>query len=224
MDRLKSITPRTTDEFTADEIAYENRRRAGATAALAAELGSRYSPSLARLDTYRVYHANQKPVLAAMRELLADQEAATKTTSLILFGSYGTGKDHLAAALLYEVISQYGTACRWVNGRNLFGASRDAISLERAEETVIGPLVEPGIVCVSDVLPIAGDLSPWQLDLFYRILDARYRRSAPTWLTVNVASEDDARKRFTPAIWERLYEHAIILPCFWPSYRTKANG
>src|SRR5262245_65114356 len=91
-------------------------------AALAKDLGPRYTPDLASLDTFHVYHEAQKPVVKRLHNIAAKlPELVAGGTGIVLFGSVGTGKDHLAAALLYRVAET--APASWANGRKVFGES-----------------------------------------------------------------------------------------------------
>lgn len=217
--RLDNVQAVSNEEIDATIAQEESIRRGTRVAKLATRLGARYGPAAATLDRFRIYDGKQRAVIARLRAIgdrLDELTAAGR--GIVLFGSVGTGKDHLAAAMLYAAIDRFGITAEWINGRDIFGASRAAMSEDRSEATVIRPLVQPQILCISDVLPVAGSLSDWNLDLLYRIFDSRYREMRPTWLTMNVVDEEDAKGRLLPPLWRRVKEGAELVPCFWPMY------
>ena len=227
LDGLGQIRKRTAEEeaeFRAKEVAAQRHReavdRSGWLVNLERELGPRYGRNRVSLDTYSVYDEEQRKVIKRVREIESKLEAMIADgAGLVLFGWVGTGKDHLAAALLYSAVRL--TSCKWANGRKVFGESRDRIKEERTERELIDSLTRPGVLCISDAIPIEGRQSDWNTDLMYRVVDERYHLLRPTWITANVRDTDDAQARFTQPVWDRLRDQAELIPCFWSSFRRE---
>lgn len=77
------------------------------------------------------------------------------------------------------------------------------------------------MLAISDPTPPLGEVrSDWQRSLLFRIVDRRYRDLKPTWVTINAASAEEAEKRLTPNIIDRLSHDAVIVRCNWKSFRT----
>lgn len=189
-------------------------------ARLAKDLGPRYSPKRASFSVYQMYDEAQSEIIARLRRIVGDIGGFVEAgCGLVLYGWVGTGKDHLAAAMLYAAAEHVNA--RWVNGRDVFGASRDAIAEAKGEKQLIAELIEPAVVCISDPIPIVGELSAWNVDLLYRVLDQRARYLRSTWMTLNVTDVADARKRLTPPVWDRVRDNAELLSCCWPSFRVE---
>jgi DNA replication protein DnaC len=208
------------------EAAQEKQRRTRMVESLAADMGPRYSPSRVSLDTFQTEGGKdgkaQSLVIIRLREIAAKLDAwVADGRGLVFIGSVGTGKDHLAAALLYHAASAFGLTCKWVNGRATFQASRDAMSSDKTEADLLRPLMSPTILCVSDPVPVGAALTPWNADLLYRVVDERYRHCRPTWLTLNVKNAEEADQRLTAPVWDRLRDQAEIVACFWDSYRRE---
>ena len=55
---------------------------------------------------------------------------------MVLYGSVGTGKDHLLAALLYHVASA-GIPTAWVSGEDLFLKVRDSMDTKEPEDKIM---------------------------------------------------------------------------------------
>jgi DNA replication protein DnaC len=85
-------------------------------------------------------------------------------------------------------------------------------------------MCRPQILAVSDPIPPMGETSAWNAALLYRIVEWRYRDLKATWMTLNAESLEEAQHLTTPAVFDRLREGAIMIPCFWPSYRGRARG
>jgi DNA replication protein DnaC len=212
-------------ERAMEEEATERRQLADRVAMLTRQLGERYSPERCNLDTFRLtVPEKQKPVIQRLREISSSlRKFVDDGHGLVFIGSVGTGKDHLAASMLYTAIRDFKIDSKWVNGRMIFQASRDAIHNDSAESEMIEPFLKPTILCISDPVPIGGTLSSWNVDLLYRLIDVRYHRMRPTWMTINVQTADEADKCLTPPVWDRLRDGAEIIRCFWPSFRRESR-
>jgi hypothetical protein len=186
----------------------------GAVDKLAEVLGSRYYPEKTRLDAYRLYHPAQRPVLERVRRIAgAIGQFVRQEQGLVLFGTTGTGKDHLLAAMLYAVV-RAGISCHWIGARQLTGT-------EKMVAPRIDAAARPKVLGFSDPIPPAGMPATWHLERFYDLLDRRDRRNRLTWVTLNAASKEAAEEALSAAVWSRMAQRAILIPCFWPDYRAR---
>lgn len=179
---------------------------------LVAAAGDRY-----RTCTLDNFTGEYRQLVAVLKEL-REYVRGGCTCGLVLFGPVGTGKDHLAFAICVESI-RLGKTVRWINGQRWFGSIRDAMDTNRSEADIILELATPDVLCISDPLPPIGQLTQHQATMLYRLVDARYARSLPTIVTVNVANDAEADERMGVATWDRLTHDAWKLFCNWPSYR-----
>jgi len=187
--------------------------------AFSAAVGPRYAGC--SFDSFNAALPEQKAVLDAMTAYASNAVENVQTGSgLLLLGSAGTGKDHLMCAAARTAINE-NIDVRWVNGRDLFGQFRDLMDTnsDTTEADVIDDLTTVAILAVSDLLPVSGSLSPYQADILFRILDARYRHLRPVWATLNVGSSGEADTRMGAQIIDRLRDAALVARCNWPSYR-----
>lgn len=139
-------------------------------------------------------------------------------TNLVLFGPAGTGKDHLAASLLWQA-AYLGARIAAFTGPQLWSRTRDLIGDGGSESQLLNCLREPNVVLISDPTSPGKSLTDAQADWLYRIVDRRYRDLKPTWLTANVADRKDAETKLTVQVWDRLRDGAVTVDCNWPSYR-----
>ena len=203
----------------------EARAKGAAMARLEADVGPRYAPDRATLEGFQVYHKGQEAIIKRLK-MLRDQlpEIAKSGQGLVFYGSVGAAKDHLAIAMLYAAAGLHGIKCRWFSGMEIFGASRDRMDTNKTEDSLIEMLAAPQILCISDPLPPVGDLSAWNVQLLYRVLDKRYHLLRPTWATVNVAKPTDLDSALSAPVYDRLRDAAEFFPCFWPSFRREKNA
>ncbi len=138
---------------------------------------------------------------------------------LFLYGNCGTGKDHLAVAVLRKAAWE-GLSARCVNGMKLFGDVADAWRGDGSEGDVIGPLLRPDVLLISDPVLPSGITGSNQRTL-YRLIAGRYVRGRSTWCTANVAGATGAVELLGRQVYDRLIDDAIRLHCNWPSFRER---
>ena len=189
---------------------------------LISDLGARYSQNRVSLENFERYHPAQAKVLSEACQLAKHlTEFVLAGRGLILHGSVGTGKDQIMAALLYRAVSEHSLSVRWVNGLDLFGAVRDGMDDGRKEIDFFRTWSAPAILAISDPIPPLRDPSAWNIEILYRLIDRRYRNNKSTWMTLNAASVEEADEKLSAPVFDRLKEDAVILRCFWPSYRER---
>lgn len=191
-------------------------KREAARVALAEVVGARYADC-----TLANFQATSKEQRAAVDQLkaigLADFVRAGR--GLIFYGTVGTGKDHLLAAMLFRAVAA-GCSCYWINGLELLATFRDAIDSQTSERSLVKRFASYDVLAISDPtppIPLRDDA--WRTELLYRILDARYRAAKSTWLTVNAKSPKDADELLTSQVFDRLRDGAELVKCLWQSYR-----
>lgn len=179
----------------------------------------------ARLDTFRLHgdpdcRRRQQVALAAIQECASNlRENIRHGRGVLIYGPVGSGKDHLAVSVARVAILDLGATARWVSGPVLYRTAREAMG--RGETDLVERLVRPHVLILSDPFPAVGDLSAYQWQTLYDVVDARYSRRRPTITTANVASLDDLDRRLTPAISDRLRADALVVETRWPSYRSE---
>jgi DNA replication protein DnaC len=197
-------------------------RRAQQT--IARDLGRRYSPERVSLERFEFYHHAQRKVLVEVGQLANSiNDLVEAGENIIFFGTVGTGKDYMLAALLHRAAEQ-GITCRWFNGLELYGALRDRMGDDRREDEFFRGLAFPRVLGISDPIPPANDPTAWNIQALYRLVDRRYRDCKCTWLTMNVETLEQADEQLSVPVLDRLREAAHILPCFWPSYRKRRRA
>ena len=137
---------------------------------------------------------------------------------ILLYGSTGTGKDHLLIGLARELILN-GCQILWVNGIDLQARMREAIRTNDGEDRVLDGYWDARVLVLSDPMPPSGVLTDYQAATLYRMIDHRYRHLLPVWCSLNVADAQEARERLGAAIVDRLRDGALAIECNWPSYR-----
>lgn len=124
---------------------------------------------------------------------------------LVLFGNYGSGKTHLAAAIANEALRRHYRVLFAVvpdlldHLRSTFGPNSEIQYDERFETIREVPLL------VLDDLGTE-NTTPWAREKLYQIINHRYNYSLPTVITSNRKPED-----IEPRILSRMFD-AVLCP------------
>jgi DNA replication protein DnaC len=147
---------------------------------------------------------------------------------LILHGNYGTGKSHLAAAVIRRAFDAGLRGCAfrvWTSYINRLQATMDKqrqTEDEFGHETqadILAELKRGAVVVIDDI-----DKQPateWARSKLYDVLHTRYNALLPTVLTFNTNISDPAIQDYIGgAVLDRIMQHAFdIVEFAGPSYR-----
>lgn len=123
---------------------------------------------------------------------------------LMLRGSPGSGKTHIAVAILRAVLDRGYSGIYWNFSdlleriRNTFGGGSDT-----TQEELLGPMESLDLLVLDDVG--AESTSDWVRDRLYLIINRRYEAARPLVITTN-CSEAELAARVGPRTASRLYE------------------
>lgn len=143
---------------------------------------------------------------------------AAEGVGVFLFGPCGTGKDHLAMGVAKAFIGTTRQSVSWASGAMLFEQLRDSFDGKKSEGEVMAPHVKAPLLWISDPLPVRGELTQYQAEALYRLVDARYNARRPMLVTANL-EPGKADATLGPAIARRLRESTIQIHCNWPPFK-----
>lgn len=149
---------------------------------------------------------------------------AGETPWMILAGSWGTGKSHMACAALNSLRECKGLTVRFVACLDLVRAVQDTYSNESGttEAKIIADLSRIDILCLDDV---AADPTLFESKLLTRVLDARYRNDRPTMIVTNLSIREKCGKpsEFDAFVGNlvasRVHECATFVDCTTTDFR-----
>lgn len=161
----------------------------------------------------------------ALRKL---QPCIGRGSSIVLLGNSGTGKTHLAAALL-------GTACnlgftaRYVECYRLFPKLREAYrpDADSSELEVFESFVRPQVLVLDELQGFnAGSRadadSSWEAATIRQLIDQRYSARRDTILVSNLSPSQIALALGAYAV-SRIQETGGVVECTWDSFRTRRS-
>lgn len=141
---------------------------------------------------------------------------------MLLFGPSGTGKDHLAIAVVRELAKENVNVI-YKSGSDLFDELRSAVGEGRVPQRR-QRYVDAELLYLSDPLTVSGSLSEFLQEALAAIIEKRYERCLPTIVTCNVNSRHELNDRMGAKTADRLCDGATVVPCNWASARRARNS
>lgn len=148
--------------------------------------------------------------------------SAEEPEGLMLRGRPGSGKTHIAVAILREVISRGYRGC-YANFNDLLSRLRDTYNsgARETEGALLAEIDEAELLVLDDVG--AESVSDWVRDRLYLIINRRYENARATIITTN-CDEAELESRIGPRTASRLYEMCEMkFPVFPEQDWRKAN-
>lgn len=175
--------------------------------------------------TFDNYRAEQGTKAFSVRDICytfaKDFDRNLKTgASLVLSGNPGTGKSHLAAAILQAILPKHVGA--YVTLMDLIRKLRDTWrrDSEMTESQLLSKLQAIPLLVIDEVGVQYG--TDGERSILFDVMDRRYREMRPTILMTNLG-KDDFRTAVGDRVFDRLTEVARWVPFDWQSYRTTAR-
>lgn len=207
------------------------QKRAAMQDALIRDRGIRYASC--SLESYEVSCNEQRQAVSQLREFcesMPERLIESNGGGVVFSGPPGTGKDHLLMALMTSAILDWGLSVKWLDGLRMYEGIKSAIANNTTSEK-LNALIRPQVLAISDPVPPRDELSAYEMACIRQVVEGRYSRGLTTWVTTNIRSGEEAKRRLTPAILGRLLDRALELKCEWAGYRrplmtgtSKASG
>jgi DNA replication protein DnaC len=163
------------------------------------------------------------------------EEYPVDSTGLLLIGSIGVGKTHLAVGIIKELILSKGIACLFYDYRELLKQIQNSYndSVKATELEVLRPVFETEVLVLDEL----GAVKPteWVWDTVSLILNARYNDNRTTIITSNfddrpagavagprgAAREETLGDRIGERMRSRLHEMCRIIKMEGEDFRQK---
>jgi DNA replication protein DnaC len=170
---------------------------------------------------YRTDSEGQERALRVCREYAGNFSRHLRTGgSLILSGQPGTGKSHLAGAVLQAILPQHVGA--YVTLMDLIRGLRDTWrrDSEITENQFLARLEAIPLLVIDEIGVQYG--TDGERAILFDVLDRRYRNMRPAILMTNL-SKDEFQVAIGDRVFDRLTEVARWVPFEWGSFRSQAR-
>lgn len=147
---------------------------------------------------------------------------------VLIEGTVGTGKTHLAVAMLKELLRK-GIAGRFYDYCTLLKEIQASYgsSAERSEMGMLEPAMEVEVMVLDDLGAMRP--SPWVMDTVTLLLNTRYSRGRTTIITTNFATREDVGHEIALAdrvghrVLSRLREMCRTIEMQGPDFRLQRS-
>jgi DNA replication protein DnaC len=172
-------------------------------------------------DNYRADTPAQRAALTAARDYAENfSHHAHSGESLLMLGKAGTGKSHLATAILQAIMPAH---C------GMYSTASDVIEMvretwrrdsEQSQAKVLRLLSSVPLLVIDEVGVQYGTES--EQNTLFQIIDRRYRDRRPTILMANL-QPSELQTLLGDRIFDRLREVSKVVAFEWESYRPQAR-
>lgn len=186
----------------------------------------------ARFDNYQVGSKQQSACLNICRDYASNFEKHKEQgTSLLLLGSVGTGKTHLACSIGRTVVES-GFHARYVTLAEIIGDIRATWSgtitrrcstwgteVKLTERDVLNAFEQCDLLIIDEIGVQSGTDN--ERNIIFGIIDARYREMLPT-IAISNLNESEVASLISERSVDRLKQGGGTLAFNWHSYRGAA--
>jgi DNA replication protein DnaC len=177
-------------------------------------LGKSWSDEPLRSRTFDNFDPGKQPEAFGAVKLFA----ATQTGTLVLYGSYGTGKTHLLAALCNDVLSQKPPVPGlFTTAPKLFGAIQERLSTKEDHRRLIDSAIATPLLVIDDI--DKARYSEFREEIYFEIVDERVKARRPIALSTNRLA--DLARYVGGAVCSRLKVGQIAVEMVGNDYREE---
>jgi len=154
----------------------------------------------------------------AIREL-AQLDFIPRADNLVLIGATGVGKTGIASALLLKALEN-GYRGRFIKAQDLFDDMYSSLA-DRSSRLLLNRLVRLDLLVIDELGYL--NLKPEQSNIFFKLMDERYRRKS-TIITTNLDYDEWfsflGNKKMVEALLDRLRHRCHTIRIDGPSLRS----
>lgn len=175
-------------------------------------------------ENYIIENEGQKKAVENIKKFINNYQRAN---GLILIGTNGTGKNHLASATVKKIVSIYNKTALVTKAIKIVRKIKESWKKnnEETETQVIKYYVKPDLLVIDEVGRQVG--SETEAMFLSEIIDDRYENLKQTIITGNVTIQELKKligERSVERFKEKEYMGETVIVCDWESYRGKNNA
>ena len=168
-------------------------------------------------DNFIAESDHQKRAVRSSKWLLKNME---NSTGLIMVGNPGTGKNHLASAIITEAVKEHNKTALFTEALKIIRAIKESWrDKDKKESEVLKSFVLPDILAIDEIGVQFG--SETERMFLTEIINDRYNHKKPTILIGNLQL-DELSGIIGERPLDRFREGGKVVVFDWESYRKKA--
>jgi DNA replication protein DnaC len=160
----------------------------------------------------------QPGVKAKTIKQLAELDFIPKAQNLVFIGGTGVGKTGLASSIMLKAMHN-GYRGQFVKAQDLFDEMYASLA-DRSSRQLINRLMKVDVLLIDELGYL--NLRPEQSNIFFKLMEERYRRK-PTIITTNLVYDEWydflGNKKMVEALLDRLRHHCHTIEIDGPSLR-----
>mgnify|MGYP002134279423 CR=1 FL=1 len=180
-------------------------------------------PSFAHctFENYAIYAGDEQNKVVNNLRYFAENFDLAKTKNIhgILTGSTGTGKTHLSAAVINELIKRGYTAVFATMSDITNTIATTFTDRKQSKQSVISRFIDIDLLIIDEA---AVTNSNFELGEIFHIINKRYELKRPTLLITNII--DDLKLKLGHRIISRMQQGKFIQVFNWDDYRLKDSN
>jgi DNA replication protein DnaC len=172
-------------------------RRKGRTERLlgAAKIPARYEHC--ELETFRYDPENPEDAKLGTARLSAGrfvEDYPVEKTGLLLVGSVGVGKTHLAVGILKALIRDKGVPCLFCDYRELLKSIQNSynVTVQATEMEILRPVFDAEVLVLDELGAVRS--TEWAFDTVNYVLNSRYNDNKTTIFTTNFPDKPEQER------------------------------
>jgi DNA replication protein DnaC len=142
-------------------------------------LGDRWADMSLRKKTFDNFISERQPEASQFAQLFTQKASGT----LILYGTFGTGKTHLLAAVCNEALAKYDRTSLFTTAPELFAAIQQYIAHNEDYYTLVEKATRTPLLVIDDI--DKAKHTDFREEIYFAILDKRVNRGLPTAISTN---------------------------------------
>lgn len=175
-------------------------------------LGREWADTGLNGKTFATFQRHRQPKAYAHAETFAARPVGV----LLLFGSYGTGKTHLLAAIC-NALRTAGTSCLFTTAPKLFSALQVYMKSDDGSQRYIARAIHTPLLVLDDI--DKAKPSEYREEVYFEIIDERTKAGRP--LAISMNTTEDLPRHIGNAACSRLMTGLIAVHMTGEDYRLK---